>query len=153
MEGENQFFDPEDRTALVCVDHVPYQKAITPQLIELGYKVHLGLFVDDVLLKLATYNYELVVVYENFKGSSPEENPILQEMIRRASNLRREHFVVLLTHRSPTNDAMCAFVQSVDLILNIADIANLKPVVRRAVAQHAELYQPFLESLRLVQAR
>ncbi len=80
------------------------------------------------------------------------ENPILQEMVRRASSLRREHFLVLLTHRSPTNDAMSAFVQSVDLILNIADIANFRPDLRRGVAQHNELYQPFQEALRVVQA-
>ncbi len=46
---------------------------IVPQLLELGYKVHLGLFEEDVLLKLATYSYNVVVVYENFKGASQEK--------------------------------------------------------------------------------
>jgi hypothetical protein len=47
---------------------------------------------------------------------------------------------------------MSAFVQSVDQILNISDIANFKPVLRRGVAQHRELYLPFQEALRVVQA-
>lgn len=151
-DQESNFFDLGDKTALVCIDHPHYQKLIVPQFVDLGYKVHLGLFEDDVLLKLATYNYNVVVIYENFKGASAGENPILNEMVRRASPLRREHFVILLTHRSPTNDAMSAFVRSVDLILNISDLANFKPVLRRGVAQHRDLYLPFQEALRVVQA-
>ena len=52
-----------------------------PQLIDMTYKVHLGLFEEDVLLKLKTYNYDLVIVYENFKGSTLQTNPILAASI------------------------------------------------------------------------
>ncbi len=151
-EAESNFFDVGDKTALVCIDHPQYQKLIVPQLVELGYKVHLGLFEDDVMVKLASYSYSVVVIYENFKGTSPGENPILLEMVKRPSRLRRESFLVLLTHRCQTNDAMSAFVQSVDQILNVADIANFKPVLRRGVVQHRDLYMPFQEALRVVQA-
>ena len=152
-EPEQNFFDLGDKTALVCVDHPQYQKLIVPQLTDLGYKVHLGLFEEDVLLKLATYNYNVVVVYEHFKGANPSDNPILREMMKRSGSLRREHFVVLLSHRCTTNDAMSAFSQSVDQIINICDIANFKPVLRRAVAQHSDLYTPFRETFQAVQAR
>lgn len=152
-EQESSFFDLGDKTALVCVDHPQYQKLIVPQLIDLNYKVHLGLFVEDVLLKLSTYSYNVVVIYENFKGSSLGDNPILREMVKRPGALRREHFVVLLSQRFATNDAMPAFVQSVDQIVNIVDIANFKPVVRRGVAQHHDLYLPFQETIAAVQAR
>ena len=37
---------------------------------------------------------------------------------------------------------MSAFVQSVDQIINISDLANFKPVLRRGVAQYRELYKP-----------
>jgi len=145
-------FDAEDNTALVCVDHQQFQKMVAPQLIDMNYKVHIGLHEDDVLLKLRTYAYDVVVIYENFKGSTPATNPLLNEMKRRPGAQRREHFVVLLTHRFTTNDAMSAFVQSVDLVLNVADLANLKPVLRRGMAQHREMYQSFLSTLKSVQA-
>ncbi|MDQ6624593.1 MAG: hypothetical protein M3Y69_00425 [Verrucomicrobiota bacterium] len=146
------FFDVNDNTALVCVDHQQYQKLVVPQLIDLTYKVHLGLFEEDVLLKLKTYSYNVVMIYENFKGAKPENNPILAEMIKRAGSQRRDHFVVLLSHRFATNDAMSAFVQSVDQIINVADLSNLKPVLRRGVAQYRELYQPYHETLKATQA-
>ena len=152
QEQEPAFFDLGDNTALVCVDHQQYQKVVVPQLIDMTYKVHLGLFEEDVVLKLRTYTYDVVVIYENFKGCKPETNPILREMIAQSGTQRREHFVVLLSHRFATNDAMSAFVQSVDQIINIADLANFKPVLRRGTTQHRELYHSFNEMFKSVQS-
>jgi hypothetical protein len=151
QEQEATFFDLDDNTALVCIDHQQYQKLVVPQLIDMTYKVHLGLFEEDVLLKLKTYSYNVVIIYENFKGSTQATNPILREMIRRPGHVRRNHFIVLLSHRFATNDAMSAFVHSVDQIVNIADLPNLKPVLRRGVTQYRELYHPFEETLKAVQ--
>jgi len=152
QEQEAAFFDLGDNTALVCVDHQQYQKIVVPQLIDMTYKVHLGLFEEDVVLKLKTYTYDVVVIYENFKGCKLETNPILREMIAQSGTQRREHFVVLLSHRFATNDAMSAFVQSVDQIINIADLANFKPVLRRGTTQHRELYHSFNEMFKSVQS-
>lgn len=151
-ELDSSFLDVGDNTALVCIDHQQYQKIVVPQLIDLTYKVHLGLFEEDVVLKLQTYNYNVVIIYENFKNSTLETNPLLREIRRQPDVQRREHFVVLLSHRFATNDAMGAFVQSVDQIVNITDLANFKPVLRRGVAQHRELYQAFNEMLKSVQS-
>jgi hypothetical protein len=151
-DPESTFFDLGDNTALVCVDHQQYQKVIVPQLIDMTYKVHLGLFEEDVQLKLKTYNYNVVIVYENFKGSTLQANPVLAELTQRPDAQRRSHFVVLISHKFATNDAMSAFVHSVDQVINISDLANLKPVLRRGVAQHCELYNSFNEMLKSVQA-
>ncbi len=151
-ESESTFFDSGDNTALVAVDHQQYQKLVVPQLVDLSYKVHLGLFEEDVLVKLQTYSYNVVIIYENFKGANAQTNPILRHMVKRAGAQRRQHFVVLLSHSVPTNDAMNAFVQSVDQIINIADLANFKPVLRRGLAQYRELYQPFHEGMKTVQS-
>jgi hypothetical protein len=152
QDPDPSFIDVGDNTALVCIDHQQYQKIVVPQLIGMTYKVHLGLFEEDVILKLKTYSYDVVVIYENFKGSKVETNPLLREMVKRPDARRREHFVVLLSHRFATNDAMSAFVQSVDQIVNIADLANFKPVLRRGVAQHRELYHSFSEMVKSVQS-
>ena len=99
QDADSSFVDLGDNTALVCVDHQQYQKMIVPQLIDMTYKVHLGLFEEDVSLKLKTYNYDVVVIYENFKNATLETNPLLREMAKRRDARRREHFVVLLSHR------------------------------------------------------
>src|SRR4051794_7136199 len=151
-ETSPTFADLGDNTALVCVDHQQYQKIIVPQLIDMTYKVHLGLFEEDVSLKLKTYNYNVVVIYECFKNTTLQTNPLLREMAKRRDSRRREHFVVLLSHKYATNDAMSAFVESVDQIINISDLANLKPVLRRGIAQHRDLYHSFNDMVKSVQA-
>lgn len=153
METETEsFIDLGDNTALVCVDHQQYQKIVVPQLIDMTYKVHLGLFEEDVVLKLKTYSYDVIIIYENFKGAKIENNPIIREMIQIPGARRRQHFVVLLSHKFATNDAMSAFVNSVDQIINIADLANFKAVLRRGVSQHRELYHSFNEMFKSVQS-
>jgi hypothetical protein len=152
QEHDSAFVDLGDNTALVCIDHQQYQKIVVPQLIDMAYKVHLGLFEEDISLKLKTYNYDVVVIYENFKGSKLEANPILREMVKRPGARRRQHFVVLLSHKFATNDATSAFVHSVDQVLNISDLANFKVVLRRGVAQHRELYHSFNEMVKSVQS-
>jgi len=152
QELESAFLDLGDNTALVCVDHQQYQKIVVPQLIDLGYKVHLGLFEEDVVLKLQTYSYGVVVIHEKFKDSTLQTNPILREITKGPDARRREHFVVLLSHRFATNDAMSAFVQSVDQIINIGDLANFKEVLRHSTTQHRKLYHSFNEMLKSVQS-
>ena len=151
--SDQNLFDLGDQTALVCVDHPQYQKMIVAQLTDLAYKVHLGLFEEDVLLKLATYSYNVIVVYENFKGARTDENPILLELMKRPGALRREHFVILVSHRCSTNDPLSAFAQSIDHVVNISDLSNFKPVLRRGLAQYVDLYAPFRDALQVAQAR
>jgi hypothetical protein len=151
-ETDSALFDVGDDTALVCVDHEQYQKTVVPQLIDLNYKVNLSTTEEDVLLKLRAYSYHVVVVYENFGGSTLGTNPVLRELGIHPGANRREHFVVLLTHRFATNDPMSAFALSVDQIVNIADLANLKPVLRRGTAQHREMYHSFHSTLKASRA-
>jgi hypothetical protein len=151
-ESSSGTFETSENTALLAVDHEQYQKVITPQLGDLKYKVHVGLYEEDVLLKLRTYSYEVIVVYENFKGTTLETNPILQKLVTEPAAQRREQFVVLLSHRYATNDSLSAFVHSVDRIVNIADVANFKQVLRRGLSEHREMYHFFQSTLKTVQA-
>ena len=144
-------FEVSENTTLVCVDHEQYQKLITPQLVDLKYKVHVGLYEDDVVLKLRTYSYEVIVVYENFKGTTLDSNPILQKLVIEPAAQRREQFVVLLSHRYATNDSLSAFVHSVDRIVNIADLANLKHVLRRGITERRQMYHFFQATLKTLQ--
>jgi hypothetical protein len=153
MENENdlQLFETGDSTALVCLDHEQYQKMVVPQLTDLKYKMHVGLYEDDVLLKLRTYSYDVIVVYENFKGSTLATNPVLQRLVAESAAQRREQFVVLLSHTLTTNDSLAAFIHSVDRIVNIADLANFKAVLRRGMTEHREMYHFFQSTLKTVQ--
>lgn len=151
MEPQNRYdvFEEGDLTALVCIDDPEIQQVTVEQIVALGYKIHTGLFHEDVALKLRTHNYDLVLVYENFNGCDLETNQILKEVVNCPAEQRRQQFVVLIGPNMVTSDEMQTFIYSVDLVFSLSDLANLKTVIRRATARHKEFYAPFMESLRI----
>jgi len=141
------FFEPDDKTALICLDVPEMQRLAIEQIDQLKYKVHTGLFMDDSVLKLRAHPYDVVIVSEHFAGSTLAEHPILAESIRLPASQRRRQTFVLLGVDLTTNDELQAFAYDVDLVVSLADFVNLKPVLRRAVARGAELTAPLHEAL------
>ena len=140
-------FEPGDKTALVCVDVPEVQRLIVENLTELEYKIHTALFVEDILLKLQTHTYDVVVFSEHFNATDLASNPILQAIIETSPNLRRRQLVTMLGASVHTDSEMDAWGHSVDLTVNLADVPNLKHVLRRAVQRTAAFYAPYQEAL------
>jgi hypothetical protein len=138
-------FEPGDRTALVCLDVPEMQRLVIEQLGELDHKIHTGLFLDDSILKLRSHTYDVVVVSEHFNGSTLENHPILTEAATCAAAQRRRQVYVLIGSSLTTNDEMQAFGFGVDLVISLADMMNLKPVLRRGVGRAREFYAPLNE--------
>ena len=141
------FFEPGEKTALVCLDVPEMQRLVHEQLDSLGYRIHTGLFLDDSLLKVRAHPYDVVVVSEHFGGLSLGDHAILQEAAAAPAAQRRRQVYVLVGADCSTNDDLQAFAHSVDLVVGLADLANLRPVLRRAVARQAEFYAPMHELL------
>ena len=142
------FFETGDRTALVCLDVPEIQRIVVEQLGELGYKIHTGLFIEDILLKLRAHAYDVVIVSEHFNATDSASNPIIATAIDAPSAQRRKQFIAVLGSSFNTGDEMQAFVASVDLVIGLADVVNLRPILRRGVNRAQEFYAPFNEALR-----
>ena len=145
-------FEPGDQTALVCVDVPEVQRIVVDQLTALGYKIHTGLFVDDILLKLRAHIYDVVVVAEHFNASDIETNPILAEAVHTPAEQRRRQLVAAVGSSFVTNDELEAFQHSVDLVVGLADVVNLRPVLRRGLRRIQEFYAPFHEAAKAAEA-
>jgi len=149
MSVRNDIFEPGDLTALICIDKPEIQQPVVDQLAAIDYKIHVGLYSDDITLKMRSFNYDVVVIEESFNNTTIETNPVLYEATRLPTQQRRTQYFVLVGPSMMTNDEMLAFIYSVDLVFNINDITNLKPVLRRGVARHKEFYAPLLEVVKL----
>ncbi len=136
-------FEPGDKTALVCVDVPDVQRLVVENLGELEYKIHTGLYTDDVLLKLQAHLYDVVVISEHFNDSSLETNPIIQAAVEMPVSQRRQQLMVLVGSAMHTDSEMEAWSQSVDLVVSLADVPNLKHVLRRAVQRTKTFYEPY----------
>ncbi len=140
-------FEPGDRTALVCVDVPDVQRLVVENLSELEYKIHTGLYIDDVLLKIQSHLYDVVVISEHFNDSSLESNPILQTTVEMAPSQRRRQLLVLVGASLHTDSEMQSWSHSVDLVVSLADVPNLKHVLRRAVTRSKAFYDPYVAVL------
>ena len=149
IQTRHDIFEPDDLTALVCVDEAEVQRAVVDQLVSLNYRIHTGLFVEDITLKIKTHPYNVIAIYETFADSVPEGNPVLLETIRTGSSQRRNQFVILIGPNMITNNELQAFQYSVDLVFSVSDLANFKPVLRRSLIRHSEFYKKFNECLRI----
>jgi hypothetical protein len=154
MEITNRLdvFEPGDQTALVSLDVPEAQRLVVEQLSALGYKMHTGLFTEDILLKMRTHIYDVVLISEHFNGTDLETNPILAEATRFNPHQRRKQVVVIIGSSLNTDDESEAFQHSVDLVVNLTDMINLRPVLRRAVLRKHEFYTPFNETMKAVGA-
>lgn len=147
LQSRLDLFEPGDQTALVCVDVPEVQRILVDQLNSLNYKMHTGMFLEDILLKLRAHVYDVVVISEHFNASDIASNPIIAAAIAAPSEQRRRQFIVAVGSTLNTNDELQAFQHSVDLVVNLADVVNLRPVLRRGVNRLGEFYAPFREAL------
>jgi hypothetical protein len=152
IQTRHDIFEAEDLTSLVCMDEAEVQRAVVDALSQLNYRIHTGLFAEDISLKLRAHTYDVVAIYETFAGSIAEGNPVLLETMRIPSTQRRNQIVVLVGPNMITNSEIQAFQYSVDLVVSVSDLANFKPVLRRGVARHQEFYRKFNECLRMAGA-
>jgi hypothetical protein len=147
MEFQNRLdiFEPGDQTALVCLDVPEVQRIIVDQLTALNYKIHTGLFLEDILLKMRAHIYDVVIISEHFNASDIVSNPIIAAAIATPAEIRRKQFLVAIGSGLNTNDELQAFQHSVDLVVGLADAVNLRPVLRRGVMRANEFYTPLRE--------
>jgi hypothetical protein len=148
FQSRLDLFEPGDQTALVCVDVPELQRIVVDQLTALNYKIHTGLFLEDILLKMRAHVYDLLVISEHFNASDIASNPLIQAAIVSPAEQRRKQFLVVVGSTFTTDDEMQAFQYSVDLVINIADVVNLRPVLRRGLARMNEFYTPLNEAMK-----
>ena len=149
FQNRLDIFEPGDQTALVCLDVPELQRIVVDQLTALSYKIHTGLFLEDVLLKMRATAYDVIVIAEHFNATDMTTNPIVAAAVAAPADQRRGQVVVAVGASMATNDEMQAFQYSVDLVVGLSDVVNLRPVLRRAVLRKAEFYAPFREALKV----
>ncbi len=154
MEPQNRLdlFEPGDQTALVCLDVPEVQRIVVDQLTALGYKIHTGLFTEDILLKLRAHIYDIVVVAEHFNASNIETNPVLAEAVHAPQEQRRRQLIAVVGSSFVTNDELEAFQHSVDLVVGLSDVVNMRPVLRRGLLRAREFYAPYHEAMKAAEA-
>jgi hypothetical protein len=137
----------EARPALVCVDAGDRADAVIAALTELGYAPESPADADDAIDRMRKTAYQVVIVDEGYEGTSALDNPVLKALAGMAMALRRYMFVTLLGADVKTLDHAVAFARSVNAVVNVNDVVQLTPILRRAIADNDAFYRVFREVL------
>ena len=140
-------YDANQRLALVCVDDAERKAAVTQALQELGYRAYLAENPADANERMRKESYEILVIDEEFQGATPHDNPLLKAVQAIPMATRRYIFVVLLGKELKTFDNMTAFCQSVNVVVNVNDMAQIKAIIQRGAADNDQFYRVFRQVL------
>lgn len=141
--SQPQFIDINDKSALVCVDNMEWQNVILTALTDLDFKIHTGVFHEDIINKIQSQNYNVVVIAENFLGETLEDNQILKVFQKMPMSQRRKQLIVLIGDSVSSADRMTGFLYSVNLTVFSGDLPQFQTLVKRALVEQEEFYQTY----------
>lgn len=139
---DNEIVEIGDKTALIC-DDGPMADGLKGTLQELGFKCHTAETSDRAIERTKYTPYDVIVVAENFAGSTLETNGVLQYLAPLPMAQRRNFFVVAVGDSFRTLDAMQAYAQSVHLVVNPTDISNLGAILKKGLADFELFYRVY----------
>jgi CheY-like chemotaxis protein len=131
--------------AIICLDDPAQQEACHKVLTSLGYAPHIIPNQVKALEALRQIPYRLFILDVAFDGTSPETNIVLTFVRERPLEQRRYLFVALCGAGFMTADAMLAYSQSVNLVINHADVPQCGSVLIQHMAEHERLYRVYRE--------
>lgn len=146
---ESLFVTTSDKPALVACSKPMIIEAAKNALLALDYKPHAVTAHGPFLTHFSRVRYQVVFIEELFEAKTPEENQSLIALQKMPVNQRRHATIILLGGNVTTFDPMQAFQKSVHAVINESEIALLKELTEKAVADN----DLFLHNFRQVQRR
>jgi len=142
--GESQY---EARLALVCEDASERQAVIRAALEQIGFAMLAPKNTEDAVERIRRDSYEIVIVDEQYQGSSPFDNPVLAIIRNMPMSQRRWMFVTLLGRQFKTFDNAMAFARSMNVVVNLNDMPHLPAILKKGITDHVEFYRTFRQVL------
>ena len=132
--------------ALICLDTPSHRDECENMMPALGFNtVHVMNNQVQALTQLTQVTYDCVLLDAEFDGSSQEANPILACVSELPMQQRRHMFVALCGMELDASDGLFAYSQSVNLIINHADILTCRRFLEQQMALHQRTYKLFDE--------
>ena len=131
--------------ALICLDRPEHQDVCQQILQSLGYTAKIMSNQFKALEYVCEVQSRLFVLDAAFDGTSLATNLVLTFLRERPLDQRRYQFVVLCAPELTPGDPMIAYSQSVNLVLNHADMASCGALLAQQLAEHELLYRTWRE--------
>jgi predicted Zn finger-like uncharacterized protein len=136
------------RKALVCAVQ-PYREQIARGLSENGYQVYVAEDTRQAVETMRANQLELVVMEPQFDAAEQGATFIVREINILRPAQRRRLFFTLVSPSLRTLDAHAAFLNNVNAVVNINDLADLPKILEVAFREYNELYRELNQALQL----
>jgi len=141
------FFEGDAKLALVLVDDGQIEDLIRPVVEEMGYRFITSPDKRDAIGKMRFHHFDIIILKDGYDGKSIEESPILRYINTLSMSVRRKMFLALISDRFKTMDNMMAFAMSANVVINSADISQIKHILNKAIEENERFYKVFKELL------
>jgi predicted Zn finger-like uncharacterized protein len=141
------FVEEEGKTALLCESDPMIKKVIAPVLDVLEYHITEVNNGREALKTMRYHSFDLIVVNEYFDTKDPDTNGVLIYLERLNMAIRRNIYVAMISRRFRTMDHMIAFQKSVNIVVNMDNVADFDKILRRGMADFGLFYQVYKDYL------
>jgi predicted Zn finger-like uncharacterized protein len=140
----------ERRRVLVCVTP-PRRDPIGRALVDDNYQVYIAEDTSQAIERMREEQMDIVILEPEFDAVEQGAAFITSEINVLRPTLRRRLFFVHLSAVVRTLDSHAAFVQNVNLVVNIADLEKLPKVLERTLRDYNDLYRDFNAALNIAE--
>lgn len=149
MTIEIDFIGPDDKPALLALSTPEYLAPALAAVNEMNFKVHTVQTAEEFASKFAQFQYQVVIIEECFNCALPEQNAALLDLQKMPMNRRRHATIMLVGTGFQTFNAMQAFQQSVQAVVNPAELSGLTSLIQKVTLDN----DAFLHMYRDTQTR
>jgi len=141
-EQRIDFFEVGDNTSLICTDP-NVREIVRATLRDLGFKFHTAENPDTAIERTRYTPYDMILLQDDFAGTILATNPVLKYLAQLPMDQRRHSMVVLIGSGFKTLDAMEAFEQSVQLVVNTLDLPSFTAILKKGWTEFQSFYKVY----------
>jgi hypothetical protein len=138
----------ERRRVLICVAN-QHREAMARIMAEQDYQVFVAADTTQAIERMREERMDIVIFDPDFDPVEKGAAFISREVQSLRPAQRRRLFLVQLNASARTLDMHAAFVNNVNLILNLADIETMPRALERAIRDYNDLYREFNSALNI----
>jgi hypothetical protein len=140
----------ETRRALICVT-APRRATLAKQLAEHSYQIYLAENCKQAVDRMREEHMHVILLDDDFALEENGFRYLSQELQRMRPALRRRVLVVKISSDARTLDHHAAFLQSVNLLVNTAELNTLAEALEKVLRHHNDMYREFYQALEVAE--
>jgi len=132
----------DQRKALICTAE-GYRDTVARRFAESGYRVFVAEDTRQAVETMRANKMDVVLLEPQFDSAEQGSAFVIREINVLRPPQRRRIFFVLVSPSMRTMDAHAAFLNNVNLVVNVADVDELHRIMDVALREYNELYRDF----------